>query len=139
MRDLFVRELEALLALEQRLLDEALPALRERAQAADLQAALDRHIRETEEHVANLKRIAALARGPEIADTGDLEILGEVLRTEQLEVGAYQFLVQAARALDLDAEAVRLLRLNMEQDEYAAEQAEHVLSKLLAETVTARR
>jgi len=134
-RELFRTELEAQLALEQRLLDEVLPELRERARSVDLRAALDRHILETEQHVANLERVVTLTRGPEVAETEDLACLAEILRTEHVEIGAYEFLVQAALAVGLDDEAVRLLRLNMEQDAYALEQAEHTLAKVLAEKV----
>ena len=135
MREVFRTELEAQLALEQRLLDEVLPALRERARSVDLRDALDHHILETEEHVANLKRVAALTTGGEDAETEDVAALAEILRTEHVEIGAYQFLVHTALALGLDGEAVRLLRLNMEQDVYALEQAEHTLAKVLAERV----
>ena len=135
MMELFRTELEAQLALEQRLLDEVLPALRERARSVDLRDALDHHILETEEHVANLKRVAALTTGGGDAETEDIAALAEILRTEHVEVGAYQFLVHTALALGLDDEAVRLLRLNMEQDAYALEQAEHTLAKVLAERV----
>ena len=135
MRELFHTELEAQLALEQRLLDEVLPELRERARSVDLRDALDHHILETEEHVANLKRVVALTTGLEDAETDDLAVLAEILRTEHVEIGTYRFLAQTALALGVDDEAVRLLRLNMEQDAYALEQAEHTLAKVLAEKV----
>ena len=135
MREVFRTELEAQLALEQRLLDEVLPELRERARSVDLRDALDHHILETEEHVANLKRVAALTTGGEDAETEDLAALAEILRTEHVEIGSYEFLVETALALGLDEEAVRLLRLNMEQDAYALEQAEQTLAKVLAEKV----
>jgi ferritin-like metal-binding protein YciE len=77
----------------------------------------------------------ALTRGPEVAETEDLACLAEILRTEHAEIGTYEFLVQTALALGLDDEAVRLLRLNMEQDAYALEQAAHTLAKVLAEKV----
>jgi ferritin-like metal-binding protein YciE len=138
MSELFRTGLPSLLELPQRLLDEVLPDLRGRAHAVDLQHALDRHIRETEDHVANLKRVAALTHGTEVAGTDDLALLGEILRIEALEVASYELLVQAALALELDAEAVHLLRLNMEQDAYTGEQAEHALAKLLAEATASR-
>jgi len=127
MMELFRTELEAQLALEQRLLDEVLPALRERARSVDLRDALDHHILETEEHVANLKRVAALTTGGGDAETEDIAALAEILRTEHVEIGAYQFLVHTALALGLD--------VNMEQDAHALEQAEHTLAKVLAERV----
>jgi len=131
---LFVQELEALLELEQRLLDDVLPDLRERARSPDLRAALDRHQLQTKEHVANLRRVRALAGRTELPG-GDVEILAEILRVEHREVASYELLVRAALALGMDADAVRLLRLNMEQDAYALEEADHALAKLLAEKV----
>lgn len=134
MSDLFTHELEALLELEQRLLDEVLPGLRERAQAVELRAALDRHQLQTKEHVANLRRVRALAGTTELRG-GDYEILAEILRVEHRELAAYELLVRMALALDVDGDAVRLLRLNMEQDAYAVEEADHALTELLAEKV----
>jgi len=131
---LFVQELEALLELEQRLLDDVLPDLRERTRSPDLRAALDRHQLQTKEHVANLRRVRALAGRTELPG-GDVEILAEILRVEHREVASYELLVRAALALGMDADAVRLLRLNMEQDAYALEEADHALAKLLAEKV----
>jgi len=52
-----------------------------------------------------------------------------------VEVASYRFLVHAALALDVDEVAVGLLRLNLEQDAFALEQAEHALVKLLAKKV----
>lgn len=144
MRELFFRELHAILDVEQRLAKDVLPGLRERAHAVGLRAALDRHLLETEEHVENLRRVFAFtgeplvpheARLPEPAAGNDVEILISILRTEALEVASYTFLVQAAQALAVDEDAVRLLRLNMEQDAYALEEAEKELAKLLAENV----
>lgn len=135
MSDLFSQELESLLELERRLADEVLPELRKRAHAVDLRADLDRHLLETETHVANLKSVRALAVHAGALEGEDFAILLDVLRTEALEVAAYRFLVHAANALGLDEEAVRLLRLNMEQDAYALEQAEHALAHLLAQKV----
>jgi ferritin-like metal-binding protein YciE len=149
MRDLFVRELQNMLGVELRLFDEVLPAMRDRARSADLRIALDRHILETEGHVANLRRAFALLGEPDVGEDGpplplpaqederDVAMLGTIVRVEHFEVGAYQVLVQLALALRADAEAVHLLRLNMEQDAYALEQAEHALVKLLAEQVEA--
>jgi ferritin-like metal-binding protein YciE len=133
--NLFAEELEAMLELERRLAEEVLPELRERAHAVDLRADLDRHLLETQSHVANLKSVRALAVHADALEGEDFAILLDVLRTEALEVAAYRFLVHAANALGLDEEAVRLLRLNMEQDAYALEQAEHALAKVLAEKI----
>jgi ferritin-like metal-binding protein YciE len=144
MRELFLHELHVMLGVERRLVQKVLPSLRERAHTAGLQHALDRHLLETEEHAANLRRVFALAGEPlvpleaelpGVAAGGDMEILVSILRTEALEVASYTFLVHAAAALALDGDAVRLLRFNMEQDAYALEEAEKELVQLLAEKV----
>ena len=116
--------LDDIVAFEQRLLDEILPALRERAHATDLQALLDRLLLEAEEHVANLRRVPP----PELPKNDDLAILAELLSVQHAKLAAYAFLTQAAPD-------VRALRLHMDQDDYGREQAEHALAKLLAEKV----
>jgi ferritin-like metal-binding protein YciE len=133
--ELFKRELEELLRLERRLLDETLPEMRQRAHAANLRAALDRHILETRAHVDNLERVLLLADSGDAHFDEDFEILASILRTEALEAASYTFLVHAAAALGVGEEHIRLLRLNMEQDEAAGEHAEHALAELLAEKI----
>jgi hypothetical protein len=123
-----VSELDDITAFEQQLLDEILPALRERAHSTDLQALLDRLLLEAEEHVANLRRVPP----PELPEEDDLAILAELLRVQHAKLAAYAFLAQAAPD-------VRALRLHMDQDEYGREQAEHTLAKLLAVLATERR
>jgi hypothetical protein len=123
-----VSELDDILAFEQRLLDEVLPELRERAYATDLQALLDRLLLEAEEHVAHLRRVPP----PELPENGDLAILAELLRVQHAKLAAYAFLTHAAPD-------VRALRLHMDQDDYGREQAEHALARLLAEKVRERR
>jgi ferritin-like metal-binding protein YciE len=133
--ELFERELEEVLRLERRLLDEVLPDMRRRAYAANLRAALDRHLLETKAHVDNLERVLLLADTGDAGFDEDFEILASILRTEALEAASYTFLVHAAEALGVEEEYVRLLRLNMEQHEIAGEQAECTLAELLAERV----
>jgi hypothetical protein len=122
-----VNGLEDILAFEERLLDEILPALRERAHATDVQRLIDRLLLEAKEHVASLRKVTA----PDVPD-GDFALIAELLRVQHAKLAAYSFLA-------LSAPGERLFRLNMEQDDYAREQAEHALAKLLAEKVTARR
>lgn len=135
MSDLFTSELRELLDLERRLLDGELPEMRERARAAGLRAALDRHLLETRMHVENLERVLVLADAGEIDAGGDFEILASILRTEALEAASYSFLVHAAAALGVGEEHIRLLRTNMEQDAVAGEHAEAALVELLAQKV----
>jgi ferritin-like metal-binding protein YciE len=133
--DLFANELQQLLELERRLLDEVLPEMRERAQAVSLRAAHDRHLLETKAHVNNLERVLLLADIGETNLGGDFEILASILRTEAVEAASYTFLVHVAEALGVGEECARLLRTNMEQDAYAGEQAESALVSLLAQRV----
>lgn len=136
MSDLFTSELQDLLELERTLLNETLPHLRGRARAESVRSALDRHLLETETHVANLERVLALADGATALEVdGELDALATILRTEALEAASYAFVVHVAEALGVDEEYVRLLRLNMEQDEVAGEHAEAALVELLAEKV----
>jgi len=123
-----VSELDDILAFEQQLLEEVLPALRERAHATDLRAVLDRLLLEAEEHVANLRRVPP----PALPEDEDLAIVAELLRVQHAKLAAYAFLAQAAPD-------VRALRLHLDQDDYGREQAEHTLAKLLAERATERR
>ena len=121
-------ELDDILDFEERLRDEILPALRDRARATDLQALLDRLLLEAEEHVANLRRVDPL----ELPEDDDFSVLAELLRVQHAKLAAYAFLAQAMPD-------VRALRLHLDQDDYGREQAEHVLAKLLAEKATERR
>ena len=157
-RELFVRRLRTMLWIEETLAQETLPRLRGFVHDADLIWALERHERETEAHVRNLGRVFVLvgervqssesaALGGLVAEAErllaevddpplvDLAALDAIAHTEHLEVAGYRGLVHLAEALELDPDAVHLLRTNMEQDAFALEQAEHTLVKLLAETV----
>jgi ferritin-like metal-binding protein YciE len=101
-----------------------------------LRWALERHLRETDEHVLRLRRIL---REPlnDAGVTDDLASLAEIIRAEHLELAAYTVLVHLAQALGADDRVVHMLRRSMGEEEFALEQAEHALAKLLAEKVTA--
>jgi ferritin-like metal-binding protein YciE len=162
-RELFLQQLRTLLWVEQALADEVLPMFLERVHATDLRRGLERHLRETDAHVKSLRRVFDLVGEPieaepsaallglraeydellshvdhERADLVDLVHVDAIARGEHLELAAYSGLVHTAQALGIDDEAVHLLRENMEQEEYALEQAEHALAKLLAEKVESR-
>jgi ferritin-like metal-binding protein YciE len=138
-RQLFRRRLQEMLALEEELANEVLPRLRDRVRATDLMWALDRHLRETDEHVLRLRRIIRLLDEPaDERPIGDLAALDEILRSEHLELAGYTLLVHLAQALALDDDVVHLLRRNMGEEEFALEQAEHALVKLLAEKIESR-
>ena len=130
----FVDRLRELLALEEELANDVLPRLRDRVHAADLSWALDRHLHETDEHVLRLRRI--LREHPvDVPLLDDLATVAEIIRAEHLELAHYTVLVHLAQALALDDDVVHLLRRNMGEEEFALEQAEHALVKLLAEKV----
>jgi ferritin-like metal-binding protein YciE len=159
-RQLFLHQLRTMLWIELKLADEVLPELYGHVHAVDLKWALERHRHETEGHVKNLRRVFHLLEEPgdpeesavllglteehdrlmrqldlDRTDVVDLFHLDVIARTEHLEIAAYDGLVHAVQALGADAEAVLLLRENLEQEEHALEQAEHALTKLLAEKV----
>lgn len=157
-RKLFLHRLRTMLWLELRLAEEVLPRLRDRVHAPDLRWALERHQLETEAHVENLRRAFDLLHEPrEVAesrallgleaehdlvllllaggdDLADLVHTDAIARNEHLEIAAYKGLFRLAQALGED-EVAALLQENLEQEEYALEQAEHALWKLLAEKV----
>lgn len=90
-----------------------------------------------DDHVLRLRRILRkpLAHAP-VSD--EVATLAESIRGEHEELARYTVLVHLAQALGADDESVHLLRLSMEEEEYALEQAEHMLVQLLAEKVTNR-
>jgi len=159
-RELYAHELRTMLWVEQTLTAEVLPELLSHVHATNLVWALERHLLETEDHVESVRRLldrideprepaesAAFAglrrdydRLMELLDPGDEALvdvfhLGVIARTEQLEIAAYTGLVQMALALGAAHEDVVLLRVSLEQEQHALEQAEHALAKLLAEKV----
>jgi len=158
-RQLFLHQLQTILWVEQKLADEVLPELYEHVHAAELKWAIERHQLETDGHVRNLRRVFGLLHEPveaeesptllglkkerdllmemlpeEREDLVDLVHTDVIARTEHLEIAAYTGLYHLAKALGEGAVAA-LLRLNLEQEEHALEQAEHALAKLLAEKV----
>jgi ferritin-like metal-binding protein YciE len=159
-RGLFIQQLRTLLWVEEELADEVLPLFLERVHATDLRRGLERHVRETEAHVKGVRRVFDLvAERPEAqpsaallglraeydellslvdldrAELVDLVHADAIARGEHLELAAYSGLVHLAQALGVDTEAVQLLQQQMEQEEYALEEAERALVKLLAEKV----
>jgi ferritin-like metal-binding protein YciE len=94
-------------------------------------------LEEEDEHVLRLRRIL---RKPLVdAPVGDeVAMLAESIRVEHAELARYTVLVHLAQALGADDESIHLLRLSMEEEEYALEQAEHGLVRLLAEKITNR-
>src|SRR5687767_1422925 len=56
-RDLFLHELGDVLYVEQRLADEVLPKLIAEVQDAELKQGLEKHLKETKQHVTNVEQV----------------------------------------------------------------------------------
>ena len=94
-------------------------------------------LEEEDDHVLRLRRI--LRKSPVDAPVSDdVAALAETIRVDHAELARYTVLVHLAQALGADDESVHLLRLSMEEEQYALEQAEHTLVQLLAEKITNR-
>jgi ferritin-like metal-binding protein YciE len=144
--ELLVDGLRRMLWVEQRLHDDVLPAVLERAHATDLRAGVERHLAETKEHDVAVRTILNLlgetqhaveepALHVDLGDT-DLELCELLARTEHLEIASYTFLRSLANALGEDDIGVRLTEI-LEQEEYALELVEKATAKILAESATA--
>lgn len=143
--DLLVDRLRRMLWVEERLHDDVLPLVLERARASDLQRGVARHLLETKEHVLGVRTILNLlgekqvaveepALHVEVGET-DLELCELLARTEHFEIASYTFLRSLTNALGEDDIGMRLTEI-LEQEEYALELVQKATAKILAETVT---
>jgi ferritin-like metal-binding protein YciE len=150
--------LQQMLWVEQQLANEVLPELSAQAHATSLKRGFERHRVETEKHVETVrdvlddldvapepeespafqglveeheKLVARCESGPAMCD---LAHAVAALATEHLEMAAYEALVSVAEAAGEEEIGIRLREV-MEQEEFALEQVEHALAKLLAENV----
>jgi ferritin-like metal-binding protein YciE len=137
-----------MLWVEQTLADEILPLVSERAHAIDLKEAVERHRRETKQHVMTVRTClnllgerqegiesqALLGLREELGET-DLELADFLGKAEQLEIAAYRWLRSFANALGQENIGIRLTEV-LEQEEYAFELVQNATAKILAETVT---
>jgi ferritin-like metal-binding protein YciE len=157
-RSLFLHELRTMLWVEHELAETVLPELFELVRATGLRRDVGRHLRETEGHERNVRRVLvrlgeradpepapallalrqeheSLLRLVDREELADLVHADAIARTEHYELAVYGGLVHLARALALPLELVALLRENMEQEAYALEQVEDALAQLLAERI----
>jgi ferritin-like metal-binding protein YciE len=162
-RELLAARLRQMLWVELRLSEEVLPELVEQAHAIDLKNGFGRHLLETESHVSVLRDVLYELELPgdpaespgfrglvkehellvkRVADESpllqDLAHAQAAAATEHLELAAYESLASLAEALGEEAVAIRLREV-MEQEEFALEQLESAMSKLLAEKVESER
>jgi ferritin-like metal-binding protein YciE len=61
LRELFEIELKYALDCENKLIEKGLPAMIEKAQSADLQTALRKHLEETRNHALRLQKVFSIA------------------------------------------------------------------------------
>jgi ferritin-like metal-binding protein YciE len=152
-----------MLWIELQLSEHVLPELREQAHARDLEWAFERHLLETEGHVATVRealRDLQVPADPEespafeglvkeheqlvqqtLEERGlltDLAHAQAAAATEHLEMAGYQSLASLAETLGEEAVAIRLREV-MEQEELALEQVERATAKLLAEKIESER
>ncbi|HZT94671.1 MAG TPA: DUF892 family protein [Gaiellaceae bacterium] len=162
-RELLAACLRQMLWIERQLADVVLPRLSEQAHAPDLRRGFERHLLETESHVATVRDVlgdlhesirpeeSAAFRGlvaeheqlvGRVAEDDhlltDLAHAVAALATEHLELATYETLVSLAESLGEEEAGIRLREV-MEQEEFALEQVEGALAKLLAEKVESDR
>ena len=138
--DLFVHFLRDIYYAEKQIL-KALPKMARKAEAPELREAFEHHLGETETHVANLEQVfealglkargvtceainGILEEGKEImsdaedADTRDAGMIAAAQAVEHYEITRYGTLIAWAKQLG-KAEAVKLLKTNLEQEQAA--------------------
>jgi ferritin-like metal-binding protein YciE len=158
-RELFLHELRDVLYAEQTLV-KTLPTLQEEASDEELASGFSDHLKETRQHVENLKLAFEELGEPAKAEkcpglegikkehddfvdneSPSPEVLnafltGAAARTEHYEIAAYEGLVTTAQAMG-ETEVVRLLNENLEQEKAALKKVQIVGKRLAEEGVKA--
>ena len=162
-RELLAACLRQMLWIERKLADDVLPRLSEQAHTPGLRAGFERHLLETEAHVDTVRGVlddlhvraepeespgfrGLLAQHEQLVGRvseddhllNDLAHAVAALATEHLELATYESLVSLAESLGEDEIGIRLREV-MEQEEFALEQVEGAMAKLLAEKVESAR
>jgi ferritin-like metal-binding protein YciE len=162
-RELLAACLRQMLWIERQLASDVLPRLREQAHSPDLRAGFGRHLLETDAHASTVRDVLRdldVPAEPEespglrglmaeheqlvgrVAEDdhllSDLAHAVAALATEHLELASYESLVSFAESLGEEEIAIRLREV-MEQEEFALEQVESAMAKLLAEQVESAR
>jgi ferritin-like metal-binding protein YciE len=151
-RDLFLASLAQMLWVERMLVFEVLPELHRQVQSESLAAAVEEHLAQTRGHVTRVeeafralgaepvsarsapdaaladehREVAAKIAEPRLAD---LFHAGAAIRTEHLELAAYDLLLELARALDRD-DVEGLLHRNRHEELQALETLRELAEKL---------
>jgi ferritin-like metal-binding protein YciE len=153
-RALFLHELGDILDVERKLVDETLPKLIEEVRDEEFTAGLEKHLKETRQHVTNVERVFELLgeephaeecvgfqglkkehdelSGQTASSLADLVDVGAAARTENYEIAAYGGLRRMAKGLGED-KAVTLLDENLKQERDALREVEKVATRLSKE------
>jgi ferritin-like metal-binding protein YciE len=152
-RELLIENLAEMLAVEETLAGDLLPAMRRRTADRHFQEALDEHLEQTRAHAARLgsvfDQIGAEPQRRESAGLGGLrrhhekaisDLADPVLRdlfntsaaahVEHFEISSYHTLITLANILG-EPEAVRLLEQNLHDEEDALEKVEKAIPERL--------
>ena len=156
-RELLAACLRQMLWIEQKLAEDVLPELSEQAHAPDLKRSFDRHRLETEAHVRTVRDVLAdldlpaepeespalrglVAEHEQLAERCESPVMCDLahavaaLAAEHLELATYEALVSVAEKAGEEEIGIRLREV-LEQEEFALEQVEGAMAKLLAEKV----
>ena len=150
-RELFIHELGDILYVERDLASKTLPQLIGEVKDAEFREALENHLEETKQHVANVEKVfeifdeepqAEECPGFEglktehaelvsdtTADLIDAVDLGAAARTESYEIAAYEGLRRMAKAMG-ENEAVELLDTNLAQEKEALRTVEKISTRV---------
>jgi ferritin-like metal-binding protein YciE len=157
-RALFLHELGDILYVERALADEALPKLINEVQDEEFTAGLEKHLKQTRQHVRNVEQVfEVFGEEPHTeecvgfeglkkehdeltektpATLIDLVDLGAAARTENYEIAAYEGLRRMAKALG-EEKAVDLLDENLADEKVTLREVEKIATRISSETVTA--
>ena len=154
-RDLFLHELGDILYVERALVADALPKLIGEVQDEEFRDGLEKHLKQTRQHVTNVEAVfASLDEEPEVepclgfeglkkehekmsgetaAPLIDLVDVGAAARTENYEIAAYEALRRMAKGLGED-KAVELLDANLKDEKETLREVERIATRLSNES-----
>ena len=157
-KDLFLHELGDILYVERTLAQNVLPKLIDEVSDDEFKSGLEKHLKETRQHVTNVEQVFKIFGEEPHAEecvgfeglkkehdellekSSDALIdhidLGAAARTENYEIAAYEGLRRMAKAFGED-EAVTLLDTNLKQEKEALREVEKIATRLSNEAATA--
>ena len=157
-KELFLHELGDILYVERKLANDALPKLIGEVTDDEFKSGLEKHLKETKQHVANVEQVFEIfgeephaeecvgfeglkkehdemieKASSSLVDSIDL---GAAARTENYEIAAYEGLRRMAKAFGED-DAVELLDANLAEEKEALREVEKIATRLSKEAVGA--